>query len=132
MLQKTSSVVFMLTLLCWSGSAVRQYHNYHVINESISWHEAKLNDYPALRLEICINFTFPQELCCPIVHIFQDLPNRVQDFYLERSNCVGNKTNEGLVYWFKGSTFQLPNNTQADGNCRLQQGIFSCSIYGTL
>ena len=34
-----------------------------------------------------------------------------------------------MIFWYKGSTFILPNNTQKNGQCSFKNGYYWCEIY---
>ena len=132
---KMISRIFLLyTLLgvCICGvNSVDQFKTSGVIDENTSWLETALTRYPALRYEVHMSFTFQQDICCPIVHFFSDLQHHYEhllDFYLGSNNCLLNVSTEGTVYWFKSTTFVLPNNTQSDGKCQSSNGYYKCNI----
>ena len=85
-----------------------------VIGENISWFETKLLNYPAFRYEVNMKFIFKREMCCPIVQLFSNLPDRHDhhpNFFFGSNKCLLNRTIDGMVFWYKSSTFILPNDT---------------------
>ena len=48
--------------------------------------------------------------------------------FLGINNCLLKINSEGHLYWFKDTTFKLPNNTQERGKCQLSSGIYTCNI----
>ena len=65
------------------------------------------------------------------MHIFADLPGRydhVEDFYFGEGNCLLNVTAQGMIFWYKSSTFILPNNMQNSGKCELISENYICNI----
>ena len=119
-----SSMDILILCLC-TVKITGTYHKYKKITENIPWYQTQLLDYPALRYEVDFTVTFAEEKCCPILCLFINLP----DIYSHvEHNCLSNLIVEGMVYWYKRTTFIFPNNTQNTGTCRLENGYFTCEI----
>ena len=91
----------------------------------------KVDGYSALRYEMNISFVFRREMCCPIVHLFSDYEDRyhnIDKFYHGHNDCLLNINTETQVFWFKSTTFILPNYTQDSGKCQLNSGNYTCNI----
>ena len=72
-----------------------------VINEDTSWFETKLFNYPALCHEINMKFIFKKEICCPIVQLFSNLPDRLEpipNLLFGSNKCLLNGTADGFVF----------------------------------
>ena len=105
------------------------------VDEDVSWFETKLFDYPALRYEVNMKFIFKEEMCCPVVNFFSNLPARFErtpSFFFGNNRCLLKSAIDGVVFWTKGSIFILPNNTKGYGNCELTSGDYICNISSVL
>ena len=101
------------------------YSKSRYVHENITWYQSQLLDYPALRVEINFHTRFPKSKCCPILCFFSNLP---QDYKFVKQNCLSKLIADGMIYWYKGSSFTLPNNTQKYGKCTLKDDNYFCEI----
>ena len=96
-------------------------------NAGVSWYETTLLEYPALRTELDLTITFPDENR-PILMILPWIKFRY-DF--RKKECFSDIILEGLAHHFRNTYYFLPVNSQDGVSCSFD-GYHTCNISVTI